>query len=698
MKTLLLQNLTKRYLIKKDKYFTALKATNISFDSTGLVAIVGKSGSGKSTLINLIARIDTPSEGDIFLNGKSYKSFKKKRIEEFYNKDIGIVFQSYHLFEDKSVLFNVELPSLIGGINKKKAKEKATNILEKVGINRNQLEQKASLLSGGEKQRVAIARAIINSPKILLCDEPTGALDSKNSKQVMDIIKKLSKERLVIMVSHNLQIVNEYADRIIEIADGQIVKDTTKNKCQEVGTTETKKHNSSNSWIDKFASSNYKKRALRNILSSVALTISLSMLYLVVGFMTNKDNSIRNACYRQFDFGAGTVSLEEKTMSSGAFSLTKSTRPSLESLTSNLKISGKYEICLNYSSILPQNIRILYDNEVIEDLAFTPIYSFDDTHIDKDLLAEGRFPNTDNLSEVVINETAARVISTSIKKDAINEYLYLDHSVETNYVSEYEEYISDTFYLYKEIQIVGVVKEINYLSTPKIYYSYSAFEEFTKEYVLENLSTYNNSKTTWYDRVAQAEDYSPLSSYSYSLFLKDYRDREYPFLEDVFTDGLVYSSSSILLTNSLFNFLSVAEYGVLLFLIIAFIGTVLILSIMSFTNFSEDHRSSAILTSIGASQEQIEEIYLEESFVNGFLSFLLSIPISIGVSKLINHIVHLFIDIESLISIPLQEFLGMKFLFPIIVFLITLIVMMFSTIIPIYFSKRKSIKGELQSL
>jgi len=160
----------------------------------------------------------------------------------------------------------------------------------------------------------------------------------------------------------------------------------------------------------------------------------------------------------------------------------------------------------------------------------------------------------------------------------------------------------------------------------------------------------------------------------------------------------VYSSPSILLTNSLFNFLSVAEYGVLLFLIIAFIGTVLILSIMSFTNFSEDHRSSAILTSIGASQEQIEEIYLEESFVNGFLSFLLSIPISIGVSKLINHIVYQFIDIESLISIPLQEFLGMKFLFPIIVFLITSIVMMFSTIIPIYFSKRKSIKGELQSL
>lgn len=698
MKTLLLQNLTKRYPIKKDKYFTALKATNISFDSTGLVAIVGKSGSGKSTLLNLIAKIDTPSEGDIFLNGKSYKTFKKKRIQQFYNKDIGIVFQSYHLFEDKSVLFNVELPSLIGGINKKKTKEKATDILEKVGINRNQFEQKASLLSGGEKQRVAIARAIINSPKILLCDEPTGALDSKNSKQVMDTIKKLSKERLVIMVSHNLQIVNEYADRIIEITDGQIVKDTTKNKCQEVGTVEIKKHNSSNSWIDKFVSSNYKKRALRNILSSVALTISISMLYLVVGFMTNKDNSIRNACYRQFDFGSGTVSLEEKTMSSGAFSLTKSTRPSLDSLTSNMKISEKYEICLNYSAIMPQNIRILYDNEVIEDLVFTPIYSFDDTHIDKDLLVKGRLPNTDNLSEVVINETAARVISTSIKKDTINEYLYLNHSVETNYVSEYEEYISDTFYLYKEIQIVGVVKEINYLPSPKIYYSYSAFEEFTKEYVLENLSTYKNLKTTWYDRVAQAEDYSPLSSYSYSLFLKDYRDREYPFLKNVFTDGLVYSSSSILLTNSLFNFLSVAEYGVLLFLIIAFIGTILILSIMSFTNFSEDHRSSAILTSIGASQEQIEEIYLEESFINGFLSFLLSIPISIGISKLINHIVHLFIDIESLILIPLQEFLGVKFLFPIIVFLITLIVMMFSTIIPIYFSKRKSIKGELQSL
>lgn len=698
MKTLLIKNLTKRYPIGKDKSFTAISPINLSFDSTGIVSICGKSGSGKSTLINLIARIDTPTDGDIYLYGRSYRTFRKRDISRFFNQDVGIVFQNYNLIDEETVLYNVQLPSLIKGDSIKKSKEKAITVLKVVGISEELFELKTSKLSGGEKQRVSIARAIVNEPKILLCDEPTGALDSENTIKVMTLLKKISENTLVIMVSHNLQIVKQFSDRIIELSDGRIIKDELiKSTTDSIRFTE-RKSRKTHYWINRLASNNYKRRMKRNLLSTVALTVVLSMLYLVIGFINNKDNSIREACYKQFDFGSGSVSKEVSSGGSGMLSLTKSSRPDLETLTGNSKISKKYEICLNFSAILPQNIRITYDDEPIDDLILTPIYSFDDVHLDKSLIVEGTVPNSDLLYYVVINKSAASLIRKVTNKNPLNDILCVEHQIETTYISETEEYINDTFRLNCDIRISAIVDEINYLPTPKIYFSYLAFVEYTKNYILTNLSTYKNEDITWYDRVAKADNNATISSYSYLLFLKDYKDRTTPFDKSVFTDGLVFTSQSMILTESLFNFLSVAEYGIILFLIIAFVGAFLILSIMSFTSFSEDHKKSAILSFIGASQDQIEEIYLQESMVNGFLSILLSFCLSIGLMKIANMIIYKYLDVSNLIIIPFYQFLGIKFLFPFLVLLVVVMVVLLSTLVPISFSKRKSIKGELQSL
>ena len=698
MKTLLIKNLAKRYPIGKDRFFTALGPINLSFDSTGIVAINGKSGSGKSTLINLIARIDTPTEGEIYLYGRPYKSFNKRTNTTFFNQDIGIVFQNYNLIDEETVLYNVELPSLIKGDSAKKSKEKAIKSLKMVGIKEELFNLKASKLSGGEKQRVSIARAIVNDPKILLCDEPTGALDSDNTTNVMQLIKKISENTLVIMVSHNLQITKQYSDRIIEIANGQIVKDEVINKKEDSIRFSKKQMKRSSSWINRIASSNYKRRIKRNVFSSVALTIVLSMLYLVVGFINNKDKSIKEACYKQLDFGSGSVSKETSTGGSGMLSLTKSSRPDYESLKSNSKISEKYEICINFSAILPQNIKILYDDEIVDDLLFTPIYSFDRQHIDRSLIVDGTLPDEASIDEVIINQSAANLIRKEIGKNPLNEYLTIEHETETTYVTNTEEYVNDIFRLNKKIKIAAIVEEINYLPTPKIYYSYLAIEEYCKDYILVNLSTYNSEDITWYDRVMNADNNAIISSYSYLLFLKNFNDRITPFDNSIFGDGLVFTSQSMILTDSLFNFLSVAEYGVILFLVIAFVGALLILSIMSFTSFSEDHKKSAILSSIGASSDQIEEIYLQESMVNGFLSILLSVCISFGLMKLANILIYKYLDIKELIAIPFLEFLGIKFLFPLLIVLVVMLVVSFSTLIPISFSKRKSIKGELQRL
>ena len=697
MKTLLLKDLTKKYKIGNGQFFVALRPTNLSFDSTGLVSIVGKSGSGKSTLINMISRIDEPTEGEIYLNNIPYSSIKKKDDAKFFNQKIGIVFQQYNLLDDYTVLTNVMLPLEIAGYRKSDSENVAKETLRSVGIKDEQFDNLTSELSGGERQRVSIARAIVNKPSILLCDEPTGALDSVNSISAMELLKRISEKTLVIVVSHNLQLVRKYADRIIEISDGKVIKDVVNKKQKEVSINERKEKRRKSNWINKIVSSNYKRRLGRNIFSIVAFSVSLTMMYLVAGFSYHKDNSIRDACYRQLDFGAGTVALERSTGGNGMLTLKKTERPNLSLLISNSKIHEKYEICPNFASILPSNISISYQNEALNDLIFTPIYSFDE-HVDQSLLISGRLPIEGELKEVVVNETAYKRIREIIKKEPLEESISINHETLTNYVTEVDEYISDSFVFKKDMKIVGVIKEINYLPSPKLFYSYSELMEYTKENVLINLSTYFDSKITWYDRVTQAEDYSPMSSYSYILFLKDYRDREYAFDKSVFTGELVFTSQSILLAESLLNFLDVAQYGLILFLAITLVGSILILSIISFTSFSEDHKNSAILSSIGASDSQIQEIYLQESLFNGVASFAISSLLSYLLSKLINAIIFHFIELPNLIMIPFLKYLDITFLLPIMMLIGIIVITMLSTLIPIHFSKRKTIKGELQSL
>ena len=329
MKTLILRNVSRYYLINKTKRFYALKDVNLSFGSAGFHAIIGKSGSGKTTLLNLIARLDTPSSGEIILNKKKYN---KKNNYKFYQDDIGIIFQQYHLIDDQTVLYNVALPLLIKGIKKKEAYKLANQYLEYVNLEMHLFNKKCSKLSGGEKQRVAIARAIIKNPSILICDEPTGALDSNNAIIVLDILKKISKEKLVIVVSHNLQQIKNYSDRIIEIADGKVINDYQNSKIELPVTNNKKIKNKHHNWTTNFAFSNYKKRIKRNIFVCLALSISIIMANLVAGFINGKDISIRNACYRQFDFGVGTISKEEVVSNTGVLKLVKSVRPECEQL------------------------------------------------------------------------------------------------------------------------------------------------------------------------------------------------------------------------------------------------------------------------------------------------------------------------------------------------------------------------------
>lgn len=203
----------------------ALKGVSIAFRESELVSILGQSGCGKTTLLNIIGGLDRYTSGDLLINGKSTKKYKSADWDTYRNHSVGFIFQSYNLIPHQSVLSNVELALTLSGVSKAERRRRAKEALEKVGLG-NQLSKRPNQMSGGQMQRVAIARALVNDPDILLADEPTGALDSETSIQIMELVKEIAKDRLVIMVTHNPELAEKYSTRIVKLLDGQIVGDS----------------------------------------------------------------------------------------------------------------------------------------------------------------------------------------------------------------------------------------------------------------------------------------------------------------------------------------------------------------------------------------------------------------------------------------------------------------------------------------
>ena len=204
----------------------ALKGVNLEFRESEFVCILGPSGCGKTTLLNIIGGLDHYTSGDLVIQGRSTKHFKDRDWDVYRNHRIGFIFQSYNLIPHQTVLGNVELALTIAGVGRDERRERAKRALERVGLG-NELDKKPNQLSGGQMQRVAIARALVNNPDILLADEPTGALDSETSVQIMDLIKEIAGERLVIMVTHNPELAYQYASRIVKLKDGLVESDSS---------------------------------------------------------------------------------------------------------------------------------------------------------------------------------------------------------------------------------------------------------------------------------------------------------------------------------------------------------------------------------------------------------------------------------------------------------------------------------------
>ncbi len=219
-----LKNIKKNYRMG-ETVVEALRGVSVDFRDNEFVAVLGQSGCGKTTLLNIIGGLDRYTEGDLIISGVSTKKYRDRDWDTYRNHRIGFVFQSYNLIPHQTVLANVELALTLSGVSRSERRKRAVDVLEKVGL-KDQMKKKPNQMSGGQMQRVAIARALINDPDILLADEPTGALDSETSLQIMEILKEISKDKLIIMVTHNPELAEQYANRIIRLVDGKIISDS----------------------------------------------------------------------------------------------------------------------------------------------------------------------------------------------------------------------------------------------------------------------------------------------------------------------------------------------------------------------------------------------------------------------------------------------------------------------------------------
>lgn len=321
----------------------ALKGISLSFRENEFVAILGPSGSGKTTLLNIIGGLDRYSKGDLIIDGKSTKKFKDKDWDAYRNHAIGFVFQSYNLIGHISVLENVEMGMTLSGESASVRRKKALSLLEKVGL-KEHANKKPNQLSGGQMQRVAIARALANDPKIILADEPTGALDSKTSTQIMELIKEISKDKLVIMVTHNRELAESYATRIVEMKDGELLNDSKPFKSDDkTGNLKIQKTSMSFWTALKLSFGNIRTKKGRTFLTAFASSIGIIGIALILSLSNGFNIEVEN--FEQDSLSQSPIMITNQTVQMDEETLSKLTgEDNLEKYPSDKKIYAQNDL------------------------------------------------------------------------------------------------------------------------------------------------------------------------------------------------------------------------------------------------------------------------------------------------------------------------------------------------------------------
>lgn len=592
---LILRNISKQY--ERSGNFV-LSNINLEFKDKGLVSVLGPSGCGKTTLLNLIGGLDTPSEGEIIVDDFTLNNLRKKDLNRYHNQYVGFVYQNYNLINYLNVSENIEL------IAKNQFTDKLLEYLHLY----NKKFSKIKNLSGGEKQRVAIARSLINNPHILLCDEPTGALDIKTSHEIMELLKNISKNMLVIMVTHNKDLANKYSDRIITLEDGSVIKDTKKQRNTLPRKHNLKKIKISFSRIIKIILNNIKNKYKRNILTILAFSIGLIALSLVLAISNGFNKSLEK---------------EEK-----------------ESLS-------KYPIFISETSLnLDKSIKDIFSSTELHNEEY--IYKEKTEH--KNIITKEYIDDLNKINKFLNYQINTYILDGKILtiSDKKLEEINIISGNDIKETNEVLLFVNNNTINAEVLESLGFTKE-KYSYNEIINYEFKIKKENYK--IVGIASIESDSYLSNINGLLSYQSLPNIIPLSISLYPKDYKSKSeilkhlenYKAVE--FTD---YSSTIKSLSKSLMNGITVILIS---FSAISLMVSTIMIGIISYISIYERIKEIGLFKSLGLSNFYIKVIFMGENVLLGIIASSFSFIVSKCISIPLNNILTSLTGLQNIILI-----------------------------------------------
>ncbi|HEY5563658.1 MAG TPA: ATP-binding cassette domain-containing protein [Clostridiaceae bacterium] len=644
---LTLKKLSKEYTIEKKKTFSALSGVDLNFEKGEFVSILGPSGCGKSTLLNIIAGLDQPTTGDLIIEGKSTKKYKKRDWDLYRKNNIGFVFQSFNLIEHLSALENVEIVMNLIGLPKKERIARAKNLLKQVGLEKH-MDHKPGELSGGQKQRVAIARALANDPDIILADEPTGALDKNTGIQIMHLIKEIAQDKLIIMVTHNRELAYEYSTRVVAILDGKVQKDERINESETNSLKSAlKKKDGSMSFSDaiKLSLRNIKQKIGRIVVTTIAGSIGIAGILLVIGLSNGATNyiDVQTNSFATANIIQTSVKFKDEALQLTDYPKDISAYDSIKKNPEVLKVRED----LNIKDITSYEV----NNVALKDITFNALAGENYlSNIDQAL--KGSVPK-DNKNELLVNKDMAKKIieqyGMNPDKDdyskAIGKTIKVIVQEKTTNPMTGEDILGKKYT--QDFQVVGVVDEIA-LSSSAVYYSYDAV------YAWLNNEGYFVGKE---NRIVNAE-----------VVVKDVHNNEkvLNYINakenggiggDKMTEakGFYATSQIVMVKAAIKTLINFAQAVMIVFISVALVVSAILIGIVIFSSVLERKKEIGILKAVGARNKDIARIFKAESALIGLFSGVTGVVAAFIIQPIANKIINNVLNIKAnnIVNIPL---------------------------------------------
>lgn len=607
---IVINKLVKYYKVGHKDRFKALNNINLTFKSGELVSVLGESGSGKSTLMNIIGGLDSDFEGDVLVDGKQLRHLKESELDQYRKNKIGFIFQSFNLISHLRVIDNVAIALTLSNVPRREKQARAALMLKKVGLEKH-MYKKPNQLSGGQKQRVAIARALINDPDIILADEPTGALDSKTSDQVLKIIQEIAaSSKLIIMVTHS-QRVAAISSRVISISDGQIVSDQINennpiNDKQIIGTTKLKQNLPFVSAI-KLAINNMYEKWLRNLLVALGSSIGIMSVILMLSIGTGVENYITNQMYANVN--PKVIEVNKKAD------------------TSTNKMDRPIDFMEPKPTFTEQDINKLSKIK----------------HVDK---VEKGYTEFNAMNKIIYGDKQTKVsylVSTSS--------IFTKSSIKTGKMPGANEIAIDNLI----VEQLGVTDKEVIGKTVRLKLSIDEqdkFYNFVVRGVYDNTSTANQGITqgiVTYETMERLYQDSKLSLKPNTVYLvatdKDYANDIKEEIQKLGFEGSILERMVKIFTDMLgvVTWILSAIAGISLFVSSIMILVVLYISVVERT------REIGVLKAIGARRKDIMRIFVSEAFLLGVSGGLIGVVGALFIAMIINLVTKMYFDIEAVV-------------------------------------------------